>query len=60
MLDLAFAELAAQPAVASIIAGATQPEQVIANAATAAWTLTDEDRAALDEVLPSPHPERRA
>ena len=60
LLDLAFAGLAAQPAVASIIAGATQPEQVIANAATAAWTLTDEDRAALDEVLPSPHPERRA
>jgi aryl-alcohol dehydrogenase-like predicted oxidoreductase len=59
LLELAFAGLAAQPAVASVIAGATKPEQVIANAATAERTLSAEDRAALDEILPSPHPERR-
>ena len=52
LLDLAFAGLAAQPAVASIIAGATSPEQVIANAASSAWTLSDADRDALDEILP--------
>ena len=45
--------------VAPVIAGATKPEQVIANAATAERTLSAEDRAALDEILPSPHPERR-
>ena len=60
LLELAFAGLAAQPAVASIIAGATSPEQVIANAACTTWTFSDEDRAALDEILPSPHPDRRA
>ena len=32
---------------------------MIANAATAERTLSAEDRAALDEILPSPHPERR-
>jgi hypothetical protein len=40
--------LAAQPAVGSVIAGATRPEQVTRNAAAVAWQPTDEDRAALD------------
>ena len=40
VLDLAFAWLLAQPAVASVIAGATRPEQVIANARAGAWKLT--------------------
>ena len=33
--------------VASVIAGATTPEQVRANAAAAAWTLTSDDLAAI-------------
>jgi aryl-alcohol dehydrogenase-like predicted oxidoreductase len=40
LLDLAFAWLLGHPAVSSVIAGATKPEQVAANAATAAWKLT--------------------
>ncbi|MFI7602829.1 aldo/keto reductase [Actinoplanes sp. NPDC049681] len=51
LLDVAIAGLAARPAVSSVIAGATTPEQVRANAAAGAWQLTAEDVAALDEVL---------
>lgn len=43
VLELAIAWLSAQAGVASVIAGATTPEQVRANAAAAAWTLTAED-----------------
>ena len=48
MLQVAIGGLAAQPAVASVIAGATRPEQVYANAAAGAWQPTIEDLAALD------------
>ncbi|OJF11405.1 aldo/keto reductase [Couchioplanes caeruleus] len=51
LLDVAIAGLAARPAVTSVIAGATTPEQVRANAAAGAWQLTVEDVAALDEIL---------
>ncbi|OYU71276.1 MAG: aldo/keto reductase [Alphaproteobacteria bacterium PA2] len=47
LLELAFAWLLAHPAVSSVIAGATSPEQVHANAAAASWTLSAQDR---DEV----------
>jgi aryl-alcohol dehydrogenase-like predicted oxidoreductase len=40
MIELAFGWLLAQPRVASVIAGATRPDQVRANAAAAAWTLS--------------------
>ncbi len=40
LLNLAFAWLLGHPVVSSVIAGATRPEQVAANAATAAWKLT--------------------
>jgi aryl-alcohol dehydrogenase-like predicted oxidoreductase len=52
LLDLAFAHLLSRPEVASVIAGATRPEQIRANAAAASWTLTAEDRAALAGLLP--------
>lgn len=47
LLELAFAWLLAHRAVSSVIAGATSPEQVHANAAAANWTLSAQDR---DEV----------
>ena len=47
LLDVAIGGLAAQPAVASVIAGATKSEQVRANAAAGAWEPTPEDLAAL-------------
>ena len=56
LLDVAIGGLAAQPAVASVIAGATKAEQVRANAAAAAWQPTSDDLAALDEVSPSQRP----
>lgn len=43
LLDLAFAWLLGQPVVSSVIAGATRPEQVQANAAAAAWALTPDE-----------------
>ncbi|HSS11303.1 MAG TPA: aldo/keto reductase [Acidimicrobiales bacterium] len=51
LLDVAIGGLAARPAVASVIAGATRPEQVTANVAAGRWVPTAEDLAALDEVL---------
>lgn len=44
LLELAIAWLAADPSVASVIAGATRPEQVRANAAAAAWEMSDAER----------------
>jgi aryl-alcohol dehydrogenase-like predicted oxidoreductase len=53
ILDVAIGGLAAQPAVASVIAGATSAEQVRANVAAGRWRPTAEDLAALDEVAPA-------
>jgi aryl-alcohol dehydrogenase-like predicted oxidoreductase len=50
LLDVAIGGLAAKPAVTSVIAGATRPEQVAANVAAAQWVPTDEDLAELDEI----------
>jgi aryl-alcohol dehydrogenase-like predicted oxidoreductase len=47
LLELAIAGLASQPAVASVIAGATTPEQVLQNAAAAEWELSEEELAEL-------------
>ncbi len=49
ILELAFSWLAAQPVVASVIAGATSPEQVRANAGAANWKLTPTDLSELRE-----------
>jgi aryl-alcohol dehydrogenase-like predicted oxidoreductase len=50
MLDVAIGGLAAQPAVTSVIAGATTPEQVAANVAAGAWVPSDEDLAELHAI----------
>jgi aryl-alcohol dehydrogenase-like predicted oxidoreductase len=54
ILDVAIAGLAAQPAVASVIAGATGPEQVAANVAAIGWRPSEEDLAELDRIAPTP------
>lgn len=54
LLELATSWLLARPAVTSVIAGATSPEQVVANAAAAGWRLTGADLAAIDAIVPSP------
>ena len=51
LLDLAFSWLAARPAVASVIAGATSPEQVQANAAAAGWKLSPDDLREIDRLM---------
>jgi aryl-alcohol dehydrogenase-like predicted oxidoreductase len=50
VLDVAIGGLAAQPAVASVIAGATSRAQVTANVAAGAWQPTLDDLAELDEL----------
>ena len=50
-MELAFAWLAGLPTMASVIAGATTPDQVRANAAAVDWKLSDADRQQLDAVL---------
>jgi aryl-alcohol dehydrogenase-like predicted oxidoreductase len=50
LLDVAVGGLAAQPAVASVIAGATTPDQVHANVAAGAWQPSTEDLSALDAI----------
>jgi len=47
ILELAFSWLLTRPMVASVIAGATKPEQVTANAAAAEWSL---EESALEEI----------
>lgn len=50
MLDLAFSWLAARPAVASVIAGATKPEQLEQNVKAVSLKLTAEDMAEIDRI----------
>jgi len=51
LLDVAIGYLGAQPAVASVIAGATTPEQVRANAGALRWQPSADDVNALRELL---------
>lgn len=50
MLDLAFGWLLARPCVASVIAGATTPEQVRQNAGALGWQLTADEIAAVQLI----------
>ena len=51
LLELAFSWLLARPVVASVIAGATKPEQIAANASAIHWQLSPEDLAEIDRIL---------
>jgi aryl-alcohol dehydrogenase-like predicted oxidoreductase len=54
LLDVAVGGLAAQPGCSSVIAGATSPEQVKANAAAASWVPSAGELADLDRIAPGP------
>ena len=54
LLELAFSWLLAHGPVASVIAGATKPEQIRANVGAAAWQLTHADLAAINAILDRP------
>jgi aryl-alcohol dehydrogenase-like predicted oxidoreductase len=51
LLEVAIAGLAAMPTIASVIAGATKPEQVRANAAAGEWELSPDELAELQSIL---------
>jgi aryl-alcohol dehydrogenase-like predicted oxidoreductase len=51
LLEVAIGGLAGQPAVASVIAGATSPEQVVANVKAGEWRPSVEDLAELDRII---------
>lgn len=50
LLELAIGWLAWDSVTASVIAGATKPDQVRANAAALGWQLTDDEREAVDTL----------
>jgi aryl-alcohol dehydrogenase-like predicted oxidoreductase len=54
ILETAIGGLAAQPGCSSVIAGATSPEQVKANAAAGEWEPTEDQLAAIDKIVPTP------
>jgi aryl-alcohol dehydrogenase-like predicted oxidoreductase len=51
LLDVAIAGLATRPAVSSVIAGATTPDQIRANAQAGSWQLGADDITALEAIL---------
>jgi aryl-alcohol dehydrogenase-like predicted oxidoreductase len=50
LLDVAIGGLLAMPAIASVISGATKPEQVEANVRAGEWQPSDDDLAALEAL----------
>jgi aryl-alcohol dehydrogenase-like predicted oxidoreductase len=54
VIQVAFSWLAAQPTVASVIAGATKVEQIEQNS-QAIVSLSQEDLAHIDEIFPAPN-----
>lgn len=51
-LQVAFSWLAAQPAVSSVIAGATRPEQVKQNSEAVCWKPSEAELEELDRIFP--------
>ncbi|MCR2801585.1 MULTISPECIES: aldo/keto reductase [unclassified Microbacterium] len=54
MLEATYGWLLSRPGLSSVIAGATTPEQVRANAAASAWVPLSEDLEAIDAMFPLP------
>jgi len=52
LLELALSWLAHRPAVASVIAGATRPEQVEENVRAVRWRMTPEEMEEIDRLTP--------
>jgi aryl-alcohol dehydrogenase-like predicted oxidoreductase len=52
LLDLAFGWLLSQDRVASVIAGATRPEQLEANVTAGLWRLTQDELESIDRINP--------
>jgi aryl-alcohol dehydrogenase-like predicted oxidoreductase len=54
LLQVAIGALIARPMISSVIAGATKPDQVRANVAASRWVPSEDDLAALYELLGAP------
>jgi aryl-alcohol dehydrogenase-like predicted oxidoreductase len=52
--ELAIAWLLVEPAVSSVIAGVSTPQQLASNVAAASWHLTDEEKHAVDHIVSGP------
>jgi aryl-alcohol dehydrogenase-like predicted oxidoreductase len=52
ILELAFSWLLSREMVASVIAGATSPEQVQANANAPVWDLTEAELEEVNRIVP--------
>lgn len=53
-LELAFSWLVAHPVVSSVIAGASNPQQIAQNVAAAGWQLSATELAEIDTIAPAP------
>ena len=53
ILELGLSWLAGRPDVRTVIAGATTPDQVAANAAACSWDLGDDELAAIEQLRPA-------
>ncbi len=51
LLELAFSWLASNPVIPSVIAGATSPQQVQANAKAVNWRMSEMERAEIDAIM---------
>ncbi len=51
LLELAFSWLASNAAIPSVIAGATSPAQVQANAHAVSWRMTDSERSEINQIM---------
>jgi aryl-alcohol dehydrogenase-like predicted oxidoreductase len=58
LLEIAIGALAAQPGCSSVIAGATSPEQVKANADAGEWVPSPQQLAEIDAITPAPATDR--
>jgi aryl-alcohol dehydrogenase-like predicted oxidoreductase len=54
ILELAFSWLLAKPLLASVIAGATKPEQIEANIKASGWKLSTDELAEIDKLTKPP------
>ena len=54
LLELAFSWLLSRPTVASVIAGASNPEQIAQNVNAATWTFTAGELAEIEKLAPGP------
>ena len=56
LLELAMSYLSSQPQVASVIAGATSPEQIATNSSACSWVMTEDELGEIREIVTTTSP----